>query len=427
MSQKLKIYKLHYSGEVESIDDISENIIQLFSTVSVLSIYVELQKRLYTWIGSHASRTLKNYIVQMREIFTRDYFDLRILRYITVESQSEPYDFFENTGINKEKLHEHIQKHEDKLTPVLVEIDQLKSKQDRFFEAEEYDKAIEIAYEIIELAKKIEDLLLEKDQEDFIRGARYKAEINKIIIKIEDESEIISDKVKKSQNSTEIVELHKIVEDFYEKYKDYINLPELENVRKILSYEKVMWQEFSVKLKDIEKLSQFESNIKEALNQNNLKKSLDILEESRKIVEIIKDDEIAQKWADIEADYNRKWRYFNNQIAEFERLIEENQKKENFEETINNCEQLINIGKEYNDNELVEKYQHILNENIEKLKEVETKKQIELEAKGKELDDFKEIISDLCKKAIEALNKGLIITSNDLYNEIISKISDFNK
>ena len=93
MSQKLKIFKLHYSGEVESIDDISENIIQLFSTVSVLSIYIGLQKRLYTWIGSHASRTLKNYIVQMREIFTRDYFDLRILRYITVESQSEPYDF----------------------------------------------------------------------------------------------------------------------------------------------------------------------------------------------------------------------------------------------------------------------------------------------------------------------------------------------
>jgi hypothetical protein len=362
MSPELKIFKLHYSGEVESIDDVSENIIELFSTVSVLSFYVGNQKRLYTWIGPHASRTLKNYIVQMREIFFRDYHDLRILRYITVESQTEPYDFFENTGINKEKLHEHLQKHEDKLTPVLVEIDELKSKQDRLFEAEEYDKAIEIAYEIIGLAKKIEDPLLEKDQEDFIRGAKYKAEFKKIVIKIEDESEIIKDMIKKSQSTTEIVELHKVVDDFKEDFKEYINLPELENVRKVLSYEEVIWQEFSSRLKDIEKISQLEEEIKENLSQNNLKATSDIIEESRTIVEIIKDNEITQRWKDIEAEYDRKWRYFSNQVAEYKRKLEKNQKEDNFQASINNCEQLINIGNEYKYNELVEKYQQVLNE-----------------------------------------------------------------
>ncbi|MFX1239084.1 MAG: hypothetical protein ACFE8P_15360, partial [Promethearchaeota archaeon] len=115
MSQTLKIFKLLYSGGYE---DISENIIESFSAVSVISIYVGLQKILYTWIGSFAARTLKNNIGHMRERFSRDYLDLRVLRYITVESRAESFEFFANTGINKEKLHQHIQNHENKLLPV---------------------------------------------------------------------------------------------------------------------------------------------------------------------------------------------------------------------------------------------------------------------------------------------------------------------
>jgi hypothetical protein len=75
----------------------------------------------------------------------------------------------------------------------------------------------------------------------------------------------------------------------------------------------------------------------------------------------------------------------------------------------------------------VEKYQQVLNESREKLKEMETKKQVELESKLNELDILKDIISDLSNKAMRALNKGRIITSCDLFNEIISKIYFFGR
>ncbi|MFX1393180.1 MAG: hypothetical protein ACFFAH_06340 [Promethearchaeota archaeon] len=424
MSQTLKIFKLLYSGGYE---DISENIIESFSAVSVLSIYVGLQKILYTWIGSHASRTLINYIGQMRERFSRDYLDLRVLRYITVESKAESFEFFANTGINKEKLHQRIQNHENKLLPVLEEINDLKSKQDKLFEAEEYDDAIELAKEIIELAKKIDDPLLEKDQEDFISGAKYRTNLKEILFEIEKESEIIKEKIKKSHKPNEIIELHKYVEEIKQKYTVYIDVTELDDFRKLLAYEETIWQDFSAKLKDFEKLSKLEERIKETIEQNNLKASLEILKEAKKVIEPLKDEESTKKWNKIEEEYNEKWKTFSNRVAELEELFGQNQKEENYSAIIKICEKLIEIGESYKDDDLVDKYKQFLEEYGKKLKEFESKKQEILELKAKEFDDLKEIISELRIKAKKALDKGLIIQAYETYNEITKRISDHNK
>jgi len=424
MSQTLKIFKLLYSGGYE---DISENIIESFSAVSVISIYVGLQKILYTWIGSFAARTLKNNIGHMRERFSRDYLDLRVLRYITVESRAESFEFFANTGINKEKLHQHIQNHENKLLPVLEEINDLKNKQDELFEAQKYEDAIELAKEIIDLAKKIDDPLLEKDQKDFISGAKYKANLKEILIEIQKESEIIKDKIKKSHKPNEIIELHKYVEEIKQKYTEYLDLAELDDFRKLLAYEETVWQDFSVKLKDFEKLSKLEEVIKETIKENNLNASLEILKEAKKVIEPLKDEESTRKWNEIEEEYNEKWKSFSNQVAELEDRFRETQKEENYKEVIKICEQLIEIGESYKDDELIEKYKQILEEDREKLKEFESKKQEILELKAKQFNNLKDIISELRIKAKEALDRGLIVQAYEIYNEINNKISDHNK
>ena len=116
----LKIFKLNYSGKFDEVK--SENVLDLFSLVNVLAIYVPMQKRMYIWIGKNATQGLKKHIAQTRALFStqKEFSDLKILRNITIEAGSEPSDFFQFIGFSWEDLNEHLKKQEEVLTPLLL-------------------------------------------------------------------------------------------------------------------------------------------------------------------------------------------------------------------------------------------------------------------------------------------------------------------
>ena len=430
MSQSVKIFKLHYSGEIETCDENVIDPIELFSSVNVISIYTGGVKTLYVWVGSHASRTLKNYIAYFREMFTKNYYDLRVLRYITIESHLEPFNFFEDTGIDREKLNEHIQNHERKLLPLLEEINKLKIKQDKLFESEDYEAAIEVANEIIKLAKKIDDVFLEKDQEDFINGSQHKAKIKKILIDIESEFNLIKNKIDVSNNNKDIIDLHNYVEDFKENYSQYFDLIETQKqnqVEKVLSLEKQIWQKYSNKFKEIDNLSKLESNIKKALDENELNRSKELLAKSLPIIQNLNDDGITAKWKVLEEEYSKKCNQFTEQTIKYEKRIEENRIDNNIKAIIDDCRKLIQIGELYKDSDYVNKYSQKLKEYQLILENFDKQKQEEMRKRGEEFNKLKEIFNDLRKKALEALNKGYILKAHELFMKIVDVINNMSK
>jgi len=243
-SKNLKIFKLKYDGKIHLRQESIAEAIELFSSVNIVAIYVGNEKRLYNWIGQNASRTLKNYIVHFRDMFRDEYPDLRVLRYITVESKEEPFDFFQSIGISKELLHGRIEKEEDKLQPVIDEINELKSRIDDLFEAESYDEAINYANMILHLAKGIDDKALIKDQEEFIAEAELRIKTKKILEELQEEKKIISEQLYNLDTDEDIIKFHNILEEFKQKYGEYVEFSNFPEIQNIIAKEEDIWKDY---------------------------------------------------------------------------------------------------------------------------------------------------------------------------------------
>ncbi|MGQ4873667.1 MAG: hypothetical protein ACP6IY_06275 [Promethearchaeia archaeon] len=252
----LKVFKLNYAGEIEEIN--AENLIDLFSLYDVLAFYTSGQKRLYIWIGEYALNSIKKYIAQFRQIFANEYPDYRVLRYITIESKTEPFDFFQNTGIPKNKLHEKIESEQLKYSEheeIFSKINDLKNDADKAFENEDYSKAIELSEEIIELAIKINDENIIKNQKEFMAEAEARQKARDILKEIRQEKTRLRQKINNISKDEEIIEIYNEAAEFRKKYNDYLNLPALASVVKVLNEIEQKYNEYTGKERKKEKES----------------------------------------------------------------------------------------------------------------------------------------------------------------------------
>lgn len=156
MSEEVRIFKLHYSGTL--YEPKTENPIELFTLNNILLLYIKKKMRMYIWIGKNATLSLKNMIPRIREIVSREHEDLKVLRYITVESGVEPSEFFDFTGMSEKELFSRIEYLEKTVSPKIQEIGALKVKADE-----------------------IDDISLKKDQEEFIKEAQVKSEAKLVL------------------------------------------------------------------------------------------------------------------------------------------------------------------------------------------------------------------------------------------------------
>jgi len=238
MSSDFKVYKLRYSGNFEEITQKElNNNLTLFN---VLIFYIPDLKRMYVWMGKKAARSLKRHIPQIRSAISRRYPELKILRNITIESGLEPPEFLNIIGIEEEFLKSNIIKLEVRLLPVLSEINRLKEKSDKFFIANNYGEAIELAQKIVNLARDIDDDSLEQDQINFINEAHLIARASEILNEIE---QVCKEKTKifnQLVEAEEYEEARTIVEEFRQKYADKYELASIPLAQQLLLKEENM-------------------------------------------------------------------------------------------------------------------------------------------------------------------------------------------
>ncbi|MFX1276242.1 MAG: hypothetical protein ACFFBP_09575 [Promethearchaeota archaeon] len=280
--QQLKVFKILYSGEIEEV--INTKLIDLFSLLNVLAFYSQEKKKLYIWVGSHASRTIKNYIVKLRQIFTNDYPEYRVLRYITIESKAEPFEFFENTGISKRSLQKKIYSEESKYEEhenVINQIKDLKDKADTYFEMENYEQAIIISKEIINKAKEINEKLLIRDQIEFISEAEARAKAKVALNDIRMEKKILKNKFENIRQSSDIINIYNEACIFEQKYLEYLDLTALSDAKALINNIKYSYKTFNDEYEKLENFNAFLEDInvlrfkaKEALKQREFQESI---------------------------------------------------------------------------------------------------------------------------------------------------------
>ena len=192
MSEEVRIFKLNYSGSL--YEPKTENLIDLFTLNNILSLYIKKKMRMYIWIGSNAAQSLKNMIPKIREIASREHKDLKVLRYITVESGAEPSEFFDLTGMSEKELFsriEYLEKIVENYIEVSKEIKKLEEKIKDSQDKKHLQAVVSYCEKLLELTKSIQ-------KNDAIE------EYSKILVQVKKELE--EKKAAESKEKEEIIE-----------------------------------------------------------------------------------------------------------------------------------------------------------------------------------------------------------------------------
>ncbi|MFX1258424.1 MAG: hypothetical protein ACFFAN_11230 [Promethearchaeota archaeon] len=351
--QNIKVFKLNYSGKFEEISlEASSDLISFFTLFDILAIYVSATKVLWIWIGKKVTQSLNKYIPEIRTRFSEIVTDskLKILRNITIESGSEPSDFFKFIGFTWEELKSHIKSQELKLKPIIDEIEALKNELSRLFNSEKYEEGIKISEMIIELSKKINDKSLEKEQKDLILELKEKAKLKVDRDVIEGETIIIKDKFDElidSNRTEDIVNAHKIVEKFKKKYENIYELTSIPLANELILKEENIWFNFTIDQKDLVKKVEILINLMEtAIENNDVSEIEETMTKAKELLlRIIDNDEVKKKWNKVENSYV-EWKKKNLTIDTIEKAIEESSKlmeKFRFEESISKIDATMEL------------------------------------------------------------------------------------
>ena len=297
MSQNLiKTFRLNYDGTFEEID--YHNIKDVFTIVNILAIYIQKKRIMYVWIGKSATQALKNHIVKIRVLLKDKFPQFRILRNITFEMRSEPYDFFENLNIDKEELYAHINHQEKVVLPIIEKIDELKTKAEKLIKSQEFDKAVVNLEEVIVFAQKIKDEATIREQRKRISDLTQQGDDKKIISKIEEAALKAEKEYTNLLGENDIVGAYKVVESFENSFETTYDLSLILSAKNLISKAKKKWNSEKAKLEtDLFKLGKDFINSVDIMEYD---KAFEIFKTGKKILSPLIDDKIRNNWEGFE-------------------------------------------------------------------------------------------------------------------------------
>lgn len=315
MSSNIKVFKLTYSGKFIELS--ADNELNYFNLFDIIAVYVANQKRMYVWIAKKAAQSLKNHISQIRQIFSKEYPELIILRNITIDVGFEPPEFFELMDFTQEELLQHLKTIETNLVPIISEINRLKNDVDQYFISEEYEKAIFQANKIIQLAQKIEDESLERDQKDFIQEAQIKVKATEKLKEIEEECKIVINEFEKLIEAEDYRGAHNIVGNFKLKYGKEYNLNSIPLARQIILMDDNLGESINKETNRIkDQLIDLYKEIEVYLAEEHLAVLPGIFNQANELIEQIDDPDINYSWQLAKDQYRKKKNALKKEIIE---------------------------------------------------------------------------------------------------------------
>lgn len=396
----VKTFKLNYDG---TFDEIAyENIKDVFTIVNILAIYIQKIKIMYIWIGRNATQALKNHVAQIRVLLKEEFPQFRIIRNITFDMRSEPYEFFNNLNITKKELYEIINFQEKTVLPVLEKIDELKEKSENSIESEQYKRAIELLKEIIGLAEKIQDDALVSEQKRLISMLTEKFENQEIVSEIEQETERVEKEYNELIKAKRILKAHELVEAFIKKYETVYDLSLIPSAKELILKEKKKWN--AEQEKTINDLSILEKDFKLSLENLEILEAAEIYEKALNLISNL-----------IEEKIKNKWKGFSNNIQDAKDKFEFIKKFDNF------SKEIIKLKEAQLYNEIKSKIE-VLIKQVEQIDLPEHRGK--LDVLNKEIDSAEESYNNITNEIVELEENIRNNRKNDLLEEVVN---DCNK
>ncbi|MFX0072564.1 MAG: hypothetical protein ACFFAO_15875 [Candidatus Hermodarchaeota archaeon] len=358
-------------------------------------------------------------------------------------------------NLSLEQLNNHIRSQEIKVQPYLTKINELKEEIENYISAKEYNKAIECSDKIIELSKEIEDIGLEKDQENLkkrITELDHRIKID-VLSHIDEIRVIVGNHLRLHEIHEAIESARRIIElakeaDLQEVIKEYEAL-----IAQLLDKHdlKYTWSEIKAASDSIRK--KYDALIKRKNIVEAHKEVVNFSEEYGKncnLMKIPSAEYVISKDEILWNKYIDKKNKLKKELTQLEKQYNNSIEDNNIKEARNAVEKAWIILNNLKDEKLVDKWAKIEDnlvkeeENLEELFISELRKEIELiieESKTlAEKNQFDEAITKLefflvkiknqdfpeYKKELEDEINSIIMMKED-YDKLISQINELDK
>lgn len=214
---------------------------------------------------------------------------------------------------------------------ILEKIDHKRVIQNNHVMIGEFDDAINVAKDIISLAEEADLQSIVEEQEELINQILTKITEKDKISKIKETFKKLKADFDKLIKNKEIVEAHKIVEQFKQKYDDISMLRSMKQVMRLLSIEKGIWIDFTDQQEAIKaKLKHLDNQFHRFLEKDDIVNTEETLLKAKKFILELYENDFKIKWNTYEKEFNEHKRK-NKIIEKIKKAIEESLKdKQNF-------------------------------------------------------------------------------------------------
>ncbi len=297
MAKKIIVHKLGFSGKLLEVS--TRNYLSLFGPTSIIPVYDNKSKTLYTWIGNKVPQSLRNFIPKIRKIFAETYPNSTVLRYVTIDAYSESDDFLKLFDMQEGEIEKHLKDIENKRISIIEDIERMSVMENNKLMVNKFDEAIKIANEIIQLADEINDKETQDEQRAFIERVKVKRDKNEKINLAKQRSDDLRQRLDNINAPEDIIEVHKIISEFKNEWGDIIRKAKIESATKLIIKEKEIWKEFfNRQEQNMEFVLDKVKKINEAISKGEMAKIEGDIDLVLKKINDLVDQDIKAGWVD---------------------------------------------------------------------------------------------------------------------------------
>jgi hypothetical protein len=185
---------------------------------------------------------------------------------------------------------------------VLSKIDELRVIANNHYLRGNYDEAIKVAENIMDIAEEAKLYSVVREEGEHIANLYKQGKDDHKFIVIRDEFEGLKEEYKKLLKQNEIKNAHELLQTFKKYYEKDMNLTSFKRVKDLFFEDEKLWNDFHTnQLNIIKQLEPLEIQFNSYINTNNLLLAGETLKKARKLLTALKDPKVLNMWETTEA------------------------------------------------------------------------------------------------------------------------------
>ena len=180
---------------------------------------------------------------------------------------------------------------------VLSKIDELKVIANNHYLRGNYDEAIKVAENIMDIAEEAKLYSVVREEGEHIANLYKQGKDDRKFIVIRDEFEGLKKEYKNLLKQNEIKNAHELLQTFKKYYEKDMNLTSFKRVKDLFFEDEKLWNDFhTTQLNIIKQLEPLEIQFNSYISTNNLLLAGETLEKARKLLTALKDPKVLNMW-----------------------------------------------------------------------------------------------------------------------------------